>query len=431
MMSRVKFTLLLFILLLFARNGFADAALSWQECVEIAATNNNNLKSAIASERATNYQHNATVSAFLPQATATLLSNRGNSGNSTNPSATTVQGGVVQAYNNTISVTQNVFNGFSDVGKFDQAKANNMVSKATVRIAKAQVSYDLKYAFANLDYAKSTVKLLDRIIKRRQDNLNIINLRFKSGMENKGSVLLAQAYLDQAKYDRMQGVNLIESARAQLCKAIGTSDCKAYDIKSSVPVTKNSAADINFNEVLEKTPLHSQAVAQEQAAKAGILISRSTFMPTFNLTAATGQRGTTMLPQNDFWAFNMNLSFAFFTGGKDYYSLRSAYSTSTAAKENRENIDQQILVTLKQSYNSYIESITKLKVDEDFRHAAEMRADIARNKYNNGLLAFENWDGIENDLITREKNYLQSKLNRVAFEAAWEQAQGKGVFSND
>ncbi len=430
-MSKVKFTLLLFTLLFFAQNGLADEVLSWQECVELAAKNNNNLKSAIASERATNYQKNATVSAFLPQASANLISNRGNSGNSSNPSATTVQSSVVQAYNETFSVTQNVFNGFSDVGKFDQAKANNIISKVNILIAKAQISYDLKYAFANLNYAKATIKLLDRIIKRRQDNLDIINLRFKSGMENKGSLLLAQAYLEQARYDRLQGVNLVESARAQLCKAIGTSDCKAYNTDSSVPITANSTAKIDFNNVLERTPLHQQAVAQEQAAKAGILISRSSFMPTFNVTAATGHRGTTMLPQNDFWALNMNLSFAFFTGGKDYYTLRSAYATSTAAKENRENIDQQILVTLKQSYNSYIESIAKLKVDEDFRHAAELRADIARKKYNNGLLAFENWDGIENDLITREKNYLQSKLNRVAFEAAWEQAQGQGVFSND
>lgn len=88
------------------------------------------------------------------------------------------------------------------------------------------------------------------------------------------------------------------------------------------------------------------------------------------------------------------------------------------------------MVNLQQGYNSYIEAVAKLQVDTSFREAAQLRADIARSKYNNGLLIFEDWDAIETDLITRQTNYLQSKLNRVTYEAAWEQVQGKGVFEN-
>ncbi|MDX2083668.1 MAG: TolC family protein, partial [Rickettsiales bacterium] len=410
----------------------SSAIYSWQECIEIAAQNNNNLKSAIAAERSTYFQSNAAASGFLPQASATLSSNRGTGGNASNPSITTVQGNITQAYSGSVSLTQNLFSGFLDVGKFDQAKANNMVAKANITIAKAQVSYDLKAAYQNFYYAKESVKLLDSIIKRRQDNLHIIELRFKSGMENKGSLLLAQAYLEQAKFNRLQGANLIETARAQLCKALGISDCKNYDISDSVPTKAPKILNsLDFKNILEKTPQHLQAIAQEQAAKAGILIAQSTFMPSLNLTGTKGQRGSNFFPQNDYWSVGMNLTFPFFTGGKDYYTTRSAYASSSAAKENRENIDQQILVNLKQSYNSYIEAVAKLKVDANFKEATQLRAEIARNKYNNGLLIFENWDAIETDLINRQTTYLQSVLNRVTSEAAWEQAQGQGVFNND
>jgi outer membrane protein len=71
--------------------------------------------------------------------------------------------------------------------------------------------------------------------------------------------------------------------------------------------------------------------------------------------------------------------------------------------------------------------VEKLKVDQAFLDAAKTRADIARTKYNNGLMTFENWDIIENDLIQRQKSFLQSQRDRVVAEAAWEQAQGKGV----
>ena len=150
-----------------------------------------------------------------------------------------------------------------------------------------------------------------------------------------------------------------------------------------------------------------------------------------NLNASKGQRGASFFPQNDYWAVGFNVSIPFFTGGKDYFTMKSAYSNSSAASENRRTVDQQLLVALKQSYNAYVESVAKLKVDESFRSAAKLRAEIARNKYNNGLLIFEDWDAIETDLITRQKSYLQSKLSRVTSEASWEQAQGKGVFNDE
>jgi outer membrane protein len=425
MMKLTRIFLLLFLSANFAR---ASEVLTWEQCVEMAAMNNSALRSAIAAERSTYYLNNAAIAGFLPQAVATISSNRGTAGNSTNPANTTVQNDIIQAYNGSVSITQNVFNGFFDVGKFDQTKANNMVSKANIMIVKAQVNYDLKLAYANFSYAKETVALLDQIIKRREDNLEIIRLRFKGGMENKGSLLLAQSYFEQAKYDRLQGENLISSARAQLCKALGLSKCdENYDISGIIP-TDDQLDRSNLEAVVEETPQHLQAIAQERAANAGITIAQSAFLPTLNLVATSGKRGAVYFPQNEYWSFGANLSFAFFTGGKDYYTTRSAYSNSNAAKENRQTIDQQALLTLKQARNSYIEAISKLKVDEGFREAARLRADIGRSKYNNGLLTFENWDLIETDLINRQKNYLQSKLNRILNEATWLQAQGKSIF---
>ncbi len=434
------FPIHLLIFALFSQACFADDLnkakpqavyenLSWEQSVDLAIKNNNNLKSALANERVTHYQQNATISAFLPQATATLSSNRGTSGNASNPALTTVQNDITQAYNSSISVSQNLFSGFSDVGKYKQAKANNMVSKASINIVKAQVSYDLKYAYANFTFAKDTLVLLDSIITRRENNLTIIEMRYKSGMENKGSLLLARAYLEQAKYDRLQAANLVATARAQLCRAIGLSTCYEFDVSNTVPITQPKNTDLKM--LIETTPQHIQAKAQEEAAMAGIMIAESAFLPSLVVNAATGQRGANYFPQNDYWSVGFNLSLPFFTGGRDYFTMQSAYSSKTAATENRENIDQQVFVSLQQNYNSYIESVAKLKVDEKFKDAATLRADIARNKYNNGLLTFEDWDIIETDLINRQKSYLQSKFNRVSFEAAWEQSQGKGVFYNE
>ena len=78
----------------------------------------------------------------------------------------------------------------------------------------------------------------------------------------------------------------------------------------------------------------------------------------------------------------------------------------------------------KQSFNNFIEVTEKLKVDESFLLAALTRADIARRKYNNGLITFDDWDVIENDLISRQKTALQSQKDRDLAEANWQLTKG-------
>ena len=119
--------------------------------------------------------------------------------------------------------------------------------------------------------------------------------------------------------------------------------------------------------------------------------------------------------------------FPLFNGGKDYHGTRSASAAWQAAELNRFNINRDLLVRLQTTYSAFVEAVTKLRVDESFVKAATLRAEIARKRYNNGLMNFEDWDIVETDLINRRRSYLQSKRDRVIAEAAWEQAQGKGV----
>ena len=59
--------------------------------------------------------------------------------------------------------------------------------------------------------------------------------------------------------------------------------------------------------------------------------------------------------------------------------------------------------------------------------AATARSTIATEKYNTGLMTFEDWSVIEEDLITREQNLLSRKSTAMQLEATWEQAVGVGA----
>ncbi len=415
------------ILLLHANIARAEPIYSWRDCIELSRQNNAELQGALATEKSLKFIQNSTLGNFFPQLTAVSNSNRSYTNNA-NPSA---PNSIYYTTHTTyVTATQNLFAGFQDMAKFEEAKANTLAARANIDITKAKVSYDLKASYQGLSYAKEYLGLLEGIIKRRGENLRIVELRFKGGMENLGSVLLAQSYLEEAKYNRLQASNLKEAARVQLCKAIGFRECMQFDIQGHIPTQTEQVNNIDLKNIVDEVPQHRQAVAQERAATAGITIARSQFFPTVNVTATGGNRGTTYLPQHDYWLLMLNVSLPFFNGGRDFNLTRSAFARQDVATHNRENVDRQVLVDLQQGYNTYIEAIARLKVTRSFRDAAQTRADIAKSKYNKGLLIFEDWDIIESDLINRETSFLQSRRDLVINEAAWEKVQGKSVYND-
>lgn len=398
----------------------AGISLSWNECVERAIRNNADLKSAIATKESLHAQVGVSRGGFFPQINGNLGYDKSNAGVFSNTSS---------QYSATLSGKQNLFAGFQDLGKLNQALANAQNANAQLQITKAKISYELKSAYENLLYSKEYSTLTKEIIRRRKENLQLVELQFKGGRENKGSVYLSEAYLNQALYDDLQATNIKRVAAANLAKSLGDDEFLEYDISEEIPSQEPSLSVPNFKDLALKTPDYEQAKTKEESSDAAFISSRSSFFPSLDLTGSIGRTGAEFFPnsQKNRWALGINLSIPFVSGGKDYYALKSSSLTWSAAENDRVNASRQILAKLEQVYANFIEASAKLKVDESFKKASTTRAEIARKRYNNGLMTFEDWDIIENDLIIRQKTYLQSKKERIISEAAWEQAQGKGV----
>lgn len=405
----------------------AAPPLSWERCVAEVTENNAELKAANNNVQSSEYLAHGAYSGFYPQLSGNVAYNYGNTGfssNSTNLNSATAS--ATGSYSATLALSQNLFAGFQDQARVEQATANTTVSRTTLELTRARVSFDLKSAFQNLFFAQNLIKLTQDIVHRREENLRLVTLRYQSGRENKGSVLLSQAYLAQAQLDSLQAKDAMTVARAQLARVLGRDQDEEFVVTGSIPVQEPDA-QLDLKPLAVQTPDHQQAIAQEDAAQASLLLARSALYPSLNLTGQYGWQGTDFFPENDRWTVGINVSIPIYSGGKDYYNSKSATALSAAASFNRASLDRQLLAKLRQAHNALLEAVQRLKVDEAFYLAAITRAQIAREKYNNGLLSFEDWDVIENDLVLREKNRLQSERDRVIAEASWEQVLGKGV----
>lgn len=399
----------------------AAKPMTWTESLRLTALNSPELKAARATVASSEAQVKSVTGSYFP----TLALKAGYEHIDTTLAASRAQS-YSDGYNTVLEGKEVLFNGFADQSRIDQERANLKAAEANLAIIRARISADLKTSFEGLVYAKQSLDRADDVIKRRKANLSLVQLRFEGGRENKGSVMLSEAYLRQAELERLQALGAIESATAALAKTMGVEPDSIGGTLGEVPLAP-PPLKVNFTELATLSPAHWQAIEQEQSARSAVGIARGRLLPYLELTGSIGKIDSAWFPQNDQWKVALGLTIPLFNGGGDYYGLQSANASFTAASANRETADRQLLVTLKQTHSAYVEAVSKEKVDQAFLAAARTRADIGRGKYNNGLLSFEEWDGIENDLINREKNMLASQRDRVSAEAAWEQAQGKGV----
>ncbi len=419
MASLIKFVLRATAIAALASPVRADAPLTWEACVQEAWTHNADVQTARANRDAAYYQSRSAYSGYLPQLSASTGYSDSNDG------ATTTTG-TSAPYSASLSLTQNLFAGFQDQAKVAQGAANYTVAEAGLAAAAARLNHDLRSAFAGLGYAQTNVTLTDEIVRRLQENVRLVELRYEGGRENKGSYLLTRATLGQARFEHLQARQALATAQAQLARTLGRPPSDELRVTGAVP-GEPPPAQPDFARLAEQTPDYRQAAAQEKSAAAGVTLARAPFYPSLNLTGTTVRDGDHWFPDDSRRIVGLTLSVPIFSGGKDYYDTQSAISNLAAATTGKQSVDRQAVVNLKQAHAAFVESVEKLKVDEDFLEAATTRADIARAKYQNGLISFEDWDRIENDLILRQKTLLQSQRGRVTAEAVWELTFGKGL----
>lgn len=411
------------------------APLTFQGATALALQHNAALRNARASVAAAEQRRRAAYSGFFPQISGDI---------SYVDRAGSVPPTVVSTsdYSTSVTVTQNLFAGFEDQARVQQGAANVDIAQSALTAAKAQLSSDLKTAFAGLSYAQDSVALTEDILHRLEENLRLVELRFEGGRENKGSLLLSQASVAQGRFDRLQAQQALTSAQARLAAVVGEATptgggaavsegspdrtVPALRAVGAVPLSSPLPAP-DYAALVRAAPDTRDAIARERSAAADVRLARAGFYPTVSVSGTVGRDGSTWFPNNDSNFVSANVSIPLYSGGRDYYGERGALAALDAVKANRESVEGGLLVRLKQTHAAYVESVEQLKVAAQFVTAAETRATIARARYQNGLVSFEDWDRIENDLILRRKALLTSQRNRVEAEAAWELAQGVGV----
>jgi len=414
-----------FLLLIAGLTAIAAAAqepMDFEECLREASQYNPDLYTARQGVKVARANLLASYSPFLPQISAGGGASRNNQELDTGYQLTT-------SYRAGVSVDQNIFNGFQDVARLNQKRQQFTQAEINLQRIKSDLSAEIRQAFFMLVYAQDDLILSENILSRRKDNFALVEIRFESGTEDKGSLLRSKALRSQAAQDVTESKRQINVAQCNLNKALGRQERGQVVVTGSwknIKSTPLTAPD--FQEMVNATPEYRQADAQCAIAQEQIRIARSGFLPTWSVSADYGLNDDdSIIPRNESWSVGTVIGISIFSGGKNIYALRSAHASLRVTKSQLISSANSILLNLEEKFTSWENAVERVRLQVELLEAAETRMEIANIKYSNGLMTFQDWDTIGNDLITTQKNMLSRELNAIITRAEWEKTAGISI----
>jgi outer membrane protein TolC len=407
----VKFVL---VLALTAAIGTSVSALTWPAAVTLLKANNNELRSAQQALAASSWTYRRSYGALLPQLSANLSA--GSTG--------VASGAATASYSYGLSASLDLFNA-SDYYGLRSAYADYQYNQADYDLTAASVLYEVRLAFIDLLIAQARVDLQKKILARRQENSRLIELRYNSGNENRGNLLRTQADEANARYNLSSAERDLRLARLDLSQLLGTTVATAEE-----EFTFNESARPDYETLLSASPSYRTARYQLESSEIQQQATLGEFLPSVTLAGSYRRSGSSWPPGADSNSLSMSVSLPLFPGGTNWVDKAINDIKLDKAKEDFAKAVKDARFSIASGYENLADALEALAVARTVLDATTERSNIAQEKYINGLMTYDAWDIIENEYISSQASYLNSRKNVLTADAAWQKSFG-GYVENE
>ncbi len=401
-------------LVLFSDKAIAEEALTWKACIEEARKNHPDLIAAEEAVKVSEADRKSTASALFPQIDANAGASR-----------TKVSGKTSDSYSYGVSGTQLLFDGLKVSDKAKAASESIKAAQYNYKFTSSAVRFRLRSVFINLLKAQELLNIDKQIYDIRRSNLELITLRYESGIEHKGALLNAEADLSRAEFEIAQSERALESSQRALTKEMGRAKFSPMRADGILGINERNLVKPDFESLADKNPSLAKFTAQKNAASFGIKAAEADFFPQLSAQAGVDKKSANWPPEDGQWNSGLTLTLPLFEGGFRHAEVAKARALFNQAEANERGARDGIILTLQQDWAAFQDAVDMAGVQKKFLAAAEERSRIAAAQYSLGLIQFDNWTIIEDALVGAKKALLDAEANALATEASWIQAKGE------
>ena len=393
--------------------------INWDIIVRQTNDKNPSIQTAKIRLENAKYAYDRAFSGYLPGVSLRGAASQGNS--------QTVTGDYrfSRNYSYGLNASLSIFSGFETYNDVRQRSAELKAAQAGYDRAVSDAAYNAAAQYVNLMWAYETVELSKRILERRKENRDMIQLKYNSGNVDIGSLRRVEADVELSAYDLRSAQRYIQTASAALLQAIGRKDDAVLETDERLALNERELSVPDYNQLITAIPeflsaQHNLSSYEAQAAKA-----KSIWWPSLSLSGGLGRSGNEWAPDRNAWDAGLSLSYSLFTGTKIIDTKVSANQLKIA-EANLNSVSNTLKSNAISNFNSLVNAIEFITARERYLAASQLQAEISQRKYINGLSSYQDWYSIENDYITSQRAFLDSKRSAALAKASWYNFVGEG-----
>ncbi len=390
--------------------------LTWDDCVARAQNQHPQLQAELARLQQAQARAQDSYNYYFPTLSLDASYTQSGTGTSANGGSNSLSA----------ALQKKLFSTDSDQAQVDQAGADLDDEQNAAQTLKTNLSLELHKAFIEMLYQQDAIDLTQKIALRRNANLELVALRYEAGREHKGSLLRNQAAQQQANIDVLQTYRALAVARRHLSVALGGAPLTEYFVTGSLEI-KLPPATPSYEMLAVHLPDFHAALNQIKTAQADLILAQHAYQPGISAKSSVSRSGSDLSLANPNWSAAISFSLPVYFDPRNELGQTEAQAAVDEARFELTHLLHTLVYKLEDQFVAFQNAAETVAVQQAFLAAAETRSEIASSQYTTGLLSFENWDVIENDLIQQQKTMLTRQRDAALAAAAWEQIQGLGV----
>jgi outer membrane protein len=405
----------------FSTNVYAQDLL---EIYELALQNDPVLKQSHASQLAIGENKNQSIANFLPNVSATGISNL----NRLTNNRTTYQGSGIQKYsdnNYTVNLTQPLFHwehwiqlSQSD-NQIAQAEADYQTELQKLMVKITEAYFNVLSAGDNLEFSHSEKQAIARQLEQAKQ-------RFAIGLIDITEVHQAQAAFDRAIANEIEAANNVDNQKEALTTIIGDQDIMLNSLGSSIPLARPMPDDITaWSDTAEVANFSIiSAFNQMEFSRKSIALQRNGHLPKLDLIASVGEYDTTSIfgLKGETQIVGVRLNVPLFEGGAVNSRTQQASYKFEQAKENLTATKRAVKRQIKDAYRGITTSISRVGALNTAVNSSETALKATEAGYEVGVRTLVEVLNEQQNLYRDKRDYSRTRydylLNSIKLKQA-------------
>jgi len=399
---------------------FADERL--KKLIEVALTNNLDLRVAVLNVEQSRAQYRITRSASYPTVNA--------SAGYTHSYADRISS---DQWSANLGSTAYELDLFGHVSSLNQQALEKYFATAEAR-RNAQISLVSEVAteYFTLRQTEEQLQLARETLKTVQESYDVNKAMFDAGASTELDVKTAQGQVQSAKISVLTYERQLAQAEDYLVLLIG----KPLPAELPAPQPFNSTnllVEIPAglpSELVERRPDVLEAEHTLKAANANIGAARSAFFPTITLTASAGSTSSQLAQLfgsgTGVWSFAPQVTLPIFTGGQNRAELDSAKIATRIEVADYQKAIQTAFREVADALVAINTYAAQVDAEAVAISAEQDRYDLANIRYRQGEDSYLNVLSAQQDLYSAQQGMLQAQYNKLASQISLYQALGGG-----